>query len=592
MVVGVYRVFHLLFVCSLLTIAQPRVHAQNLLSGAGWDLFTLHPGDAVFTEHPDQQHITSQARLHVSIKKSSAPYYRTELSTVLHQAVSDRLLLTFTARSSTKNPMRAVIEENVSPWNSIAEASPTLTPDWKQYTISGTAPAYGPDGLGVRFQFGMQPGEIEIRDVVLTALGPDPEVAKARDAVKDASIEDRIKKYRMGALEIKVLNPDGTPAAGVSVHVSQQRHEFLFGCNLFGLNTGIDSAAQREYQRRYAALFNYATLPFYWGDFQGDREHPKYDRNDSMAAWCVEHGIKAKGHPLVWHEVYPSWAPATAEETIPLLHARIDDLISRYRNTISFWDVVNEANASAGMTNGESAWIKRDGPATVVQTALQWSRDAVRRSNSGAKLIYNDYIVNETNVSLLRELQKRSALSDVIGLQSHMHDGVWPIETVWLTAQRFSQFGLPIHFTETTIVSGPRPAGNRNGSGPPWTTTPEGEVAQADYVEKFYTVLFSHPSVHAITWWDFSDMGAWQDAPAGFLRKDMTPKPVYDRLLNLIHKKWWTDAETKTGANGIAKVRGFYGDYKITVKSGSRTADVQFHLSYNSKDNLVRARLQ
>ena len=43
-------------------------------------------------------------------------------------------------------------------------------------------------------------------------------------------------------------------------------------------------------------------------------------------------------------------------------------------------------------------------------------------------------------------------------------------------------------------------------------------------------MIFSHPAVEAITWWDFSDRGAWQRAPAGFLRDDLSPKPAYERL--------------------------------------------------------------
>ncbi|MCD6507549.1 hypothetical protein J7M22_13115 [Candidatus Poribacteria bacterium] len=50
-------------------------------------------------------------------------------------------------------------------------------------------------------------------------------------------------------------------------------------------------------------------------------------------------------------------------------------------------------------------------------------------------------------------------------------------------------------------------------------------------------MLFSHPSVEAITWWDFSDRGAWQGTAAGFLRKDMSPKPAYERLTELVKGK-------------------------------------------------------
>jgi len=44
-----------------------------------------------------------------------------------------------------------------------------------------------------------------------------------------------------------------------------------------------------------------------------------------------------------------------------------------------------------------------------------------------------------------------------------------------------------------------------------------GEARQADYAERFNTLLFSRPSVEAITWWDLRDAG-WQGAPGGLVR--------------------------------------------------------------------------
>lgn len=129
-------------------------------------------------------------------------------------------------------------------------------------------------------------------------------------------------------------------------------------------------------------------------------------------------------------------------------------------------------------------------------------------------------------------------------------------------------------------MSGP-PRFNSDPSRPPsdWVTTPEDEAKQADYLEQFYTVLFSHPSVQAITYWDFSDRNAWQNAPAGLLRKDMSPKPAYTRLMRLIHGKWWTEAHGVSDRSGAFETRGFFGDYRIQVKfpDGNiveRTADL------------------
>ena len=338
--------------------------------------------------------------------------------------------------------------------------------------------------------------------------------------------------------------------------------------------------APLAYQQEFAALFNYATLPFYWGAFEYQQGKPDYARLQTMADWCVSHNITPKGHPLIWQQVWPSWAPRGADSAIPLLKARVDDLIPRYKDTIRYWDVVNEANYAAEYdpANGESMWVRRDGPLSVVGTALDWAR------NAGKELpytfIYNDYNVDNPNVTLLTGLQKEGKLPDAIGLQSHMHSGTWPLTKVWAVCQKFRKFGKPIHFTETTVISGPKR--DADGGAPPatdWSTTSDGEAAQAKYVAEFYTVLFSHPSVRAITWWDFSDLNSWMGAPSGLVRKDMSPKPAYTALMDLIHRQWWTTITAKTNSSGTIQRRVFYGDYTITVtnsKGTTKTVKVTF----------------
>jgi hypothetical protein len=105
---------------------------------------------------------------------------------------------------------------------------------------------------------------------------------------------------------------------------------------------------------------------------------------------------------------------------------------------------------------------------------------------------------------------------------------------------------------------------------------------------RFYTMLFSHPAVEAITWWDFSDYQAWQGAPAGFVRRDMTPKPVYEELKKLIKGKWWTQTTLETAADGTAGFRGFLGEYKVSASfEGKEPVVKQFVLSRGEKNRWV-----
>ena len=73
-----------------------------------------------------------------------------------------------------------------------------------------------------------------------------------------------------------------------------------------------------------------------------------------------------------------------------------------------------------------------------------------------------------------------------------------------------------------------------------------------------YEILFAHPLVEAITGWDFAD-GAWLGAPSGFIRKDNTTKPVYDKIRSMIKDEWWTDITVKTDDNGNVLVSGVRG---------------------------------
>ncbi len=539
----------------------------DLLAADGWHLTAPHPSDAALqeTDSPNGPVET------LTVTTPSQPFYLIQLIHRIPRAVpaGHRLVLHFEARSATRSPMRAAIELDRSPYTSVLEIYPALTPQWQSFDLHEIAPGYGPNGLSVHFQAGQQAGVIDLRRITVTDTGLNPALVDANAALAPAATQARIRRYRMGMLTVRVVDPNGKPVPNAQVQITQTRHAFLFGCNVFGYDPADTSPSQKAYQDQFAALFNYATLPFYWGAFEPTPGKPQSDRLQAMADWCAAHQITPKGHPLVWHEVWPSWAPQTPDAAIPLLHARVADLVPRYKKTIHYWDVLNEANSAAEQTppNGESEWIKRDGPAPVVETALGWARAA--GTGQDETFLYNDYNTGGANLALLTRLQHDGKLPDAVGIQSHMHGGTWPLTKVWIVCQSFSSFGRPIHFTETTVLSGPTRSVDFNAPPPTdWHTDPADEAAQADYVTQFYTVLFSHPSLRAITWWDFSDKNSWVNAPAGLVRSDMTPKPAYTRLLNLIHHTWWTNAAGVTNPRGLLSKRVFYGQYTLTVRAG------------------------
>jgi GH35 family endo-1,4-beta-xylanase len=393
-----------------------------------------------------------------------------------------------------------------------------------------------------------------------------------------AGADARIEQQRKADAVVRVVDGEGRPVAGARVEAQQVAHEFLFGCNAFPVLQHDDPEKEATYQREFTDLLNYATLGFYWGAYEREEGKTQRGRLERQARWCRDNGLDVKGHPLVWHAVYPRWGPSDPEETRARLRERVAEIVAHFAGLIDRWDVVNEATVSAEEDNGVGHWVKRDGAAAVVGEALGWARTASGESF----LLYNDFNVGDDFEKLVEDLLAAGAPMDAIGIQSHMHGGEWPLEKAWQVCETYARFGRPLHFTELTVLSG------EHGweLPPPWPTTPEGEAHQADYVERLYTVLFSHPAVEAITWWDFMD-GAWQGAPAGLVRADLTPKPAYERLMGLVKGKWWTAAEAETDAAGAARFRGFLGRYRITVTTPAGAVEHDLTLKRGADNTLT-----
>ena len=113
------------------------------------------------------------------------------------------------------------------------------------------------------------------------------------------------------------------------------------------------------------------------------------------------------------------------------------------------------------------------------------------------------------------------------------------------------------------------------------------EEEQAEYTERFYRVCFSVPAVQSIGWWDLTDYSAWQTG-GGLLHADLSPKPAYTALKNLIHKTWRTEASGKTDQNGLYRFRGFHGKYDVQIEDPSgNTARSAIHVRKGG-DNRLR----
>lgn len=416
---------------------------------------------------------------------------------------------------------------------------------------------------------------------IFAALAVRPADAFAQKPDDDRILRDanaRIERIRKADATVVVLDRRGRPVSNARVKIEQTRHAFLFGCAAITLCKHADAAREKEYRKRFGDLFNFATVLTYWHDTDPEPGRRNLDLLDRQVAALNAMGITVKGHPLILAGAFPKWAPADPDAVRRLTEVRIREMVARYRGKIQVWDVVGDATTAEGTRNGLGAWARKAGPARFTAAALGWARAA----NPKATLLYNDYKLDGDYTKLVRELAALSAPLDVLGLEAHMIGSEWPLEKIWSTAETFAALGKPLHFSEITVLSDDPRADHAKS----WPTTPEGEQRQADYVEKLYTLLFSHPSVRGIAWWNFVD-GDWDRNPGGLLRADLSPKPAYNRLLKLIRDRWWTRADVTSDRRGNAPFRGFLGQYRVTAEAEDRTVTGDLEVATGKPNQLV-----
>lgn len=390
-------------------------------------------------------------------------------------------------------------------------------------------------------------------------------------------------KHRKASARLRVLLPDGAPAANRRVEARQTSHRFLFGCGAFDAVALM--AVQDERARaflgarmeKWLALFNYGTLPFYWGRYEPEEGHTAQEVTLAAARWLAEKGVRTKGHPLCWHTVCAPWLMKYSNaEILRRQIERIHREVTGFKGLIDMWDVINEVVIMPEFDKYDNAVTRicRElGRVGLVKRVF----DAARESNPGATLLINDFNTSPAYERLLEDLLEAGVGIDAIGIQSHQHQGYWGLEKLNDVLERFSRFGLPIHFTENTLISGeimPAHIVDLNDwQVDSWPSTPEGEDRQAREIAEMYSVLFAHPRVEAITTWDFND-GCWLHAPSGFVHEDNTEKPAYYALKELIHGAWETRQALITDAEGRATLTGFMGGYELTADAGRARFDL------------------
>jgi endo-1,4-beta-xylanase len=370
-----------------------------------------------------------------------------------------------------------------------------------------------------------------------------------------AAESDEAIGHRQGTLVVQT-------APGATVVVEQLRHEFWFGATLPGnIFSGRAGAADiAKFKEIFTSHFNAGVIEsaFKWHDMERAKGLVNYSIVDRMLEWADRESIPLRGHCIFWGvpRYVQNWVKELNDEDLrKALEQRGRSIGARYRGRFAEYDLNNEMIHA-------NYYADRLGPHITRQMAL-WVKDG----DSDAKLFVNDYDILtgrrlDDYVKHIRGLLDVGTPIEGIGVQGHLHGDSFDAAALENALDQLAQFRLPIRITEFNFP------GQRSryyqAERRKTALSPEEEKAKAEALGEYFRICFAHPALTGILLWGFWEGANWIPQ-SSLYKRDWTPTPAAVAYKDLVLNQWWTRWSGKADAQGLATVRAYYGQHRITV---------------------------
>ena len=442
-----------------------------------------------------------------------------------------------------------------------------------------------------------------------------------------------ISGARQGSVIVAIQDEKDQPVRNAQISYRQISHDFLFGFAQtlgFVLNDEMKPDEMSEDQKRDLffkmkdAGLNLFKVGLFWDELQGGPDSYKFGQWDKKLglSWARESGFKFFGHGIVQSQAPKFFYEKSFAQQLLLLQKHLDKTIDYYQEqypgTFLIWNIFNEP-ASSGLF-GPQKFTKEQ----VIEFVDVVAKTARSKTNNSKLLINHGNLFWDMGVqyqvknhphfrqgfyfvsplSIIELLDKSKIDYDLIGYEhypgAHVENPWVKIEDICIDFSRTSDlldalasFGKGVHITEFS-VPGDYKSGWTSGY---WRRKWDPQI-QAEFLRKFYTLAFSRPEIHEITWWGGSDREQW-NVKGGLLDEHNNPKPVYHALKSLI-SSWTTSGITYTDTEGKVRIRGFAGRYELSVGRTGKKLRRELHIQERKltqhtirlTDSLVTGRLR
>jgi endo-1,4-beta-xylanase len=283
-----------------------------------------------------------------------------------------------------------------------------------------------------------------------------------------------------------------------------------------------------------------------WWTLRPKEDAFDFQQGDAVVRFAQAHGMKVRGHCLVWDHNNPDWlahgnfSPA---EMSRLLHEHITTVMKHYAGQVFAWDVINEALDEKGRVR-DSLWYNRPGigltdqGSAYMEQAFRWAHEA----DPQALLFYNEAEGEGLNqksdaiYAMVRDFKRRGVPIDGVGLQMHIPNLDFDAAAVAANIARLTALGLQVHITELDVSL---PVNAASLPGQPGRAAPEDLSRQAEIYRAVVRVCLQTPGCTAIQTWGFTDKCSWIGSHSRGTRgaalpfdRSYQPKPAFDAILS------------------------------------------------------------
>lgn len=292
-----------------------------------------------------------------------------------------------------------------------------------------------------------------------------------------------------------------------------------------------------EYGRVVAREFDSLTAEneMKWNAIEPEPGRFRFEAGDRLVAFAAEHGMRMRGHTLVWHSQLAPWVKALKGEALRAAMLRhTTETAAHYRGRVKQWDVVNEAL-------DESGKLRADSPFSAL--GFEYLADAfhaARAADPKAELFYNDYDIEAPSspktagaYDLVKRLKENGVPIDGIGFQMHIDPRRWPnADEMRENLEHFAALGLHLELTEIDVPLGELPGSDAQKL-----------EAQSEIARGVVKACLAVPACTGMTFWGLTDRHSWLSSPewaklrgagphrALLLDEHYRRKPIYDGVL-------------------------------------------------------------